>query len=377
MFSLVATFVLPRGRSILQRPPNELLACVREAFVFASETRRRFAQKDALLAMAGPVALLVQLVMFLLLLLIAFALMLAPWTHSFGLALAEAGSALSTIGFARVAGRTNEVLAVLAAASGAVTIALQIGYLPALYQSYERRETLVALLESRSGIPAWGPEILLRHQLVGATDTLAMLYRDWELWAADVAESHSTHPVLLLFRSPEADYSWLLALLAVLDAAALQLALMPSKAPSEARMCLRMGFSALRRLASTLGWTVNSDPLPDAPIELTFEEFNAAVEQLNAIGFVLERSAEEAWPHFHGWRVNYEAIAYRLADVFVAPHAPWSGPRRHLPTELVPPNRPPHRNPDGGIFEYEFFRPGGPPEVVTYDTYRSGQEEPG
>ena len=89
-------------------------------------------------------------------------------------------------------------------------VALQIAYLPALYSSFNRREGLVALLESRAGVPAWGPELLARHQLVGINDTLPELYAGWEVWAADVAESHTTYPVLLLFRSPEPWYSWLL-----------------------------------------------------------------------------------------------------------------------------------------------------------------------
>ena len=28
----------------------------------------------------------------------------------------------------------------------------------------------------------------------------------------------------------------------------------------------------------------------------------------------MERTAEEAWPDFRGWRVNYESVAYRLCD---------------------------------------------------------------
>ena len=39
----------------------------------------------------------------------------------------------------------------------------------------------------------------------------------------------------------------------------------PSSAPSEARMCLRMGFTALRRIAQSLHWQFDLDPLPDGP----------------------------------------------------------------------------------------------------------------
>ena len=66
---------------------------------------------------------------------------------------------------------------------------------------------------------------------------------------------------------------------------------------------------------------------------------------LEHVGFPMERTAEEAWPDFRGWRVNYETVAYRLADRITAPPAPWSGTRRHLRSGPVAPNRPPHRTP--------------------------------
>jgi len=36
-----------------------------------------------------------------------------------------------------------------------VIVALQIAYLPSLYNSFSRREALVTMLESRAGAPAW------------------------------------------------------------------------------------------------------------------------------------------------------------------------------------------------------------------------------
>src|ERR1700745_4180261 len=40
------------------------------------------------------------------------------------------------------------------------------------------------------------------------------------------------------------------------------------------------------------------------------------------------RSPEAAWPHFVGWRVNYEQAAYAIAAAIGAVPALWSGPRR-------------------------------------------------
>ncbi|MCU1492922.1 MAG: hypothetical protein JWO62_686 [Acidimicrobiaceae bacterium] len=354
--SLVATLVLPRGESFFQRLSSVVLRALRVAVVSLARLTPSYATKDSLLSLIGPVGVLLQLAVFLAAFVAGAALQLVPWTVSFPTAFSQAAGSVFVVGLIGDVGPTNNMIRVLAAATGAVTIALQIGYLPAIYQSYASREALVARMESRAGTPAWGPEVLIRHLLVNALDAIDDFYRDWEVWAADVAESHGTHPVLVAFRSAEVGYSWVLSLLAVLDAAALQLALCPSTAPSSARMCLRMGFSALRRIATTLRWPYDRDPLPEGPIELDYADFASAVAQLVEAGLPVERTAEEAWPHFRGWRVNYESIAYRLADYLVAPHAPWSGERHHLPPDIVPPARPPHRSPDNDPWDDDRFR---------------------
>ena len=315
--------------------------------------------KDRLLAPTAPVALMAQLLVWAASLAIGFALMLQPTVHSLSNGLMQSITALFTVGAVHVGGPADTGIDIAVGAIWVVIVALQIAYLPALYGAFNRREGLVSLLESRAGVPAWGPELLARHQLVGIIDTLPELYSAWEEWAADVAESHTTYPILILFRSPEPWYSWMIGLLSVLDGAAMHLALAPSTASSQARLCLRMGFTLVNRVATTLGWTVDPDPNPEGPIELTFEEFESAVQMLESVGFPMERTAEEAWPDFRGWRVNYETLAYRLADRITAPPSPWSGPRRHLRSGTVPPLRPPQRRPGGGSsFLYER------PEVV-------------
>jgi hypothetical protein len=90
---------------------------------------------------------------------------------------------------------------------------------------------------------------------------------------------------------------------------------------------------------------VNTDPDPDADIDLTYEEFETAVDRLLEVGFEVERDAPEAWPHFRGWRANYEAIAYSLAFRTDAVPALWAGPRR-WDFEPIAPMRPPNRIPN-------------------------------
>jgi hypothetical protein len=162
-------------------------------------------------------------------------------------------------------------------------------------------------------------------------------YLQWERWAADVAESHTNYRVLVSFRSPAKYSSWVIALLAVLDSAALWLALAPNRAPKLAcRLALRQGFTTLQSIAETLGLTVDRDPDPDGELQLSYEEYLSGIERIASTTFPMERSADEAWPDFRGWRVNYEAVAYAIAYRLEAVPAPWSGPRRTGDTAMAP-----------------------------------------
>lgn len=343
--TVLFTIVLPREPKGFERLSIWVNATVRLLFLGISRIAGSYEGKDALLAPMAPVALVGQLVLWAMLYVLGFALMLLGTTHDVVAALAQSTGALFTVGTIVLRGRPNQAVDIAAGGTWVVIVALQIAYLPALYQAFNRRESLVAMLESRAGVPAWGPEVLARHQLVGILDTLPAFYASWEAWAADLAESHTTYPVMLLFRSPDPWFSWLVGLLAVLDGAAMHLALAPSTASSESRLCIRMGFTALNRIAAVLHWDVAEDPKPEDPIELSFEEFEAAVSMLEHVGFPMERSAEDAWVDFKGWRVNYESVAYRLCSFLVAPPAPWSGRRSHLRSGVVAPRRPPQRTP--------------------------------
>jgi len=316
---------------------------------------RRYETMDRLLGLLGPVSLLVLLGAWLLLFLLGYALLLWPLAgDSFMSALRLAGSSLFTLGLAASPRGGATVVTFVAAATGLVVVALQIGYLPTIYGAYNRRETLVNMLESRAGEPAWGVELLAREQLIGSVESLGPFFTDWERWAADLTESHVNYPWLLSFRSPYPLRSWVVSLLAVLDAAALYLALVPGRAPSvssAARHCLRTGFLGFRALAGVYRVEMDPDPRPDAPIALTRQEFQEGLERLEAVGFAMERAPEEAWRQFRGWRVNYETAAYLLADRLVAVPAPWLGQRRHLRLpadagQVVAPVRPRHRSPD-------------------------------
>ena len=305
-----------------------------------------YKRRDRLLATQAAALLMAQLVAWLGVLFVGYGFLLWPFTRrGVASAFTDAGSSMFTLGFAEPAGAVPAAIVFLAAASGLVVVTLQIAYLPTLYAAFNRRETEVALLNARAGIPSWGPELLARtHYGLGSgstLDTMPDLYAQWERWAADVSESHTTYLPLVRFRSPGALSSWVTALLAVMDSAALFLSLSPEAAPTvPARLCLRGGFQCFNRVATAMSMQVPGEmAVPQGEISLTYAEFEEAVDRLKEVGFPVERDPKDAWPDFVGWRANDEQAAYAVAAAVYAVPALWSGSRRH-PVAPIPPIRP-------------------------------------
>ena len=342
--SIVGTVVVPRPvSSWLTRWVDR---SVNKFFRVVTNVITDYKRRDRVLAAQAATVLLAQLAAWLGIAFLGFALLLWPFIpRGITSAFTSSGSAMFTLGFEVPVSSVPAAIVFLAAATGLVIVTLQIAYLPALYAAFNRRETEVALLNARAGVPSWGPELLARtHYALGtgvsSIDTLPDLYAQWERWAADVAESHTTYLPLVRFRSPRPLSSWVTALLAVLDSAALILVLSPKSAPVvPARLCLRSGFLCFGQIARAMGIEVPDEPDPDRGITLTYPEFLDAINRMREVKFPIEREPEEAWPDFVGWRVNYEQAAYGVAAAVDAVPAMWSGPRpreRHP----IPPIRP-------------------------------------
>jgi hypothetical protein len=341
--SVVGTLVVPRG--IVSRISRTVDRALDVGLLQLTRRVRSFERRDRILAWQSPLSLLIRLAVWLGLLVAGFALLLLPSLDArMGLAFSYAGSSMFTLGYAAPVGTGSTTLEYLAAFTGLVVIGLQVGYLPTLYAAFNRRETEVSLLGSRAGVPAWGPEILARTRW-GIDDgdmrpVLEELFTTWERWAAEVAESHTTYLTLARLRSPRPMSHWLISLIAVMDAAALHLALAPSREPKlAARLSLRMGFVALGQIAKTMRLAVPDEPDPDGPVSVSFDQFRAATAMLRELGYPIERTDEQAWPHFRGWRANYDTAAQLLARQLDAPPALWTGPRR-WPSTPIPPRRP-------------------------------------
>ncbi|HEY2508940.1 MAG TPA: hypothetical protein VGI58_20685 [Streptosporangiaceae bacterium] len=350
--SVLATLIVPRsvGTWVTKRVDQ----CVNGSFVLITRFIREYARRDQILAANAAAILIGQLIAWLGMFFVGFSLLFWPLVHG-GItdAFRLAGPGLWQIGEDRARGSVQETIIDIATITSLITITLQIAYLPTLYSEFNRRENEIALLNARAGVPSWGPELLARTYYalgtgVSSVDTLPDLYKRWEAWAAEVAESHTTYLPLVRFRSPKPKSSWVTSLLAVLDSAALILSLSPSKAPVvPARLCLRAGFSCFQDIAGALGFHIPENPDASAGISITYEQFLEAIARMRQVDFPIERKPEDAWADFVGWRVNYEQAAYAIAREIDAVPALWSGPRRHEKCPQIPPARPPSGRPGG------------------------------
>jgi hypothetical protein len=341
--SVIGTLIVPRpAGGWLTRWVDRI---INAAFRIATSGIDDHHRRDRVLATQAAVILLAQLVAWLGIFYVGYSLLLWPFVST-GLGSAFSMASPGVFGPNAAVGNAEKVFADLAAFTALVAVTLQIAYLPTLYSAFNRRENEVALLNARAGVPSWGPELLARtHYALGSgtstIDTLPDLYAQWERWAADVAESHTTYLPLVRFRSPRPLSSWITALLAVLDSAALYLALSPQSAPVvPARLCLRGGFQCFTQVAKAMDIDVPEVADPDDGISLSYDEFLDAVARMRSVDFPIEREPADAWPDFVGWRVNYEQAAYAMAAAVDAVPAMWSGPRRHR-VAAIPPLRPP------------------------------------
>jgi hypothetical protein len=348
--SVIGTLIVPRPVS--SRLTREIDRGVNAGFVLLTKHIKEYRVRDRVESTHAATLLLCQLVVWLGLFFVGFSMLFWPLvTGGITAAFHTAGPALWEIGNDRARGAGEQTILDIASITGIITVTLQIAYLPTLYSAFNRRETDVALLNARAGVPSWGPELLARTYYalgtgVSTLDTLPDLYETWERWAADVAESHTTYLPLVRFRSPRPLSSWVTALLAVLDSAAFILAVSPEVARQysievPARLCLRSGFLCLRDVGRAMGFQIPEEPDPREGISLSYEEFLDAIERLGRVNFPIKRKPEEAWPDFVGWRLNYEQAAYAIAREVEAVPALWSGPRRHEDCPAIPPIRPP------------------------------------
>ena len=356
-----------------------------------SALRRTYAGRDQVLAWTGPIMILTMLLAWLIGFLFGYAMLIYGISGmDFSQALRQSGSSLLTLGFAGGSTEDQTIIDFVAATTGPVIIAMLVGYLPTIFQTYLEREVLVTTTSTIGGEPAWGPEFLARISLAGAHDDTPRHFDDWAEWAARLRLTHMTYPTLMYVRGSRANRHYVVSLLAMLDAAALKISLSKSDDRHPAYRLLLQGSQAFETLYIVLGapkkgrhripivgnYMPLKNPLPlvnshlpawsddlravhaasaedssfamsrmhalqlgldrQRASTLTRDQFDKAVAMMLEAGMEIERDLDEAWAMFHEIRKQYEFPAYGMAFKLDVAPAPWSGPRFRR-TEVIYP----------------------------------------
>jgi hypothetical protein len=239
------------------------------------------------------------------------------------------GSSAFTLGFAALPDLPTRILAFTEAAVGLFLVALLISYLPTIYSAFSKRETAVTLLEVRAGSPPSAVTLLERFFRLHREHHFEEFFTEWERWFGEVEETHTSLAALGLFRSPRSTRSWVTASGAVLDSAALIASVVETEREAQEDLCIRAGYLALRHICDFFLIPYNPDPNADTPISVSRAEFDEACDHLAAAGVPLKADRERAWRDFAGWRCNYDEPLLALAELTLAPVAPWSSDRCH------------------------------------------------
>ena len=330
------TVVLPRR---IQRRFSLSRLFYRSSWIVWSSLGRKLHnnRRETYLSYFGPLSLIFLLIVWALGLIFSFALvqwacfdaLQAPEKAvSFGTYLYLSGTTFITLGLGDVIPLTwpGRIFAVMEAGIGFGFLALIIGYVPIIYQAFSRRELQIALLDARAGSPPSATE-WIRRQLEARErgEELSQTLHEWELWCADILESHLSYPVLTYYRSQHERQSWLGALTMVLDTCTLLMVGLDNLTIPNARFTFRIARHAAVDLAQYFG----TPPMQITHNRLSSEDFARLSKQLAEVGLRF-REPEVAEQRLAELRRFYEPFISALADHLFTDLPSWIPPEKKV-----------------------------------------------
>ena len=203
-------------------------------------------------------------------------------------------------------------------------LATIISYLPVIYAGFSRREVTILRLDVRAGSPPTAGELLRQHGHRGEGRDFDQLLRDFELWSAELLESHLSYPVLCMYRSQHRDQSWLATLTAILDTCALLIVGVEGIPSPQAPLTFAMARRAMIDLHHLFsrGWPQGSelaDRLPPGQL--------IRLRMIVAHGHGARlQTGPEAEQKLRRLRATYEPAAHWLSEFLLMPLPPWMPP---------------------------------------------------
>ena len=296
-------------------------------FIAAKISDRKF--REALLGGYGPISLLLLIAIWAFGLVLGFAMMqygagsginVHEGSANFALDLYLSATTFFTLGIGDVVPRTAFSRALLIAESGLGYgfLAIIVGYLPFIYSSFAKREVNITLLDARAGTPPTAAELLRRHTYAQGQDALRDLLKEWELWCAELMESHLSYPVLAYFRSQHDNQSWIASLTAILDTCALVKTGIDGACERQAELTFAIARHAVVDLAQIFGTKPTAlveDRLPSADLRRI-----RATLGTKGMKMIESEAAERQLTELRGM---YEPYIYGLAEYLKQSLPPW------------------------------------------------------
>lgn len=226
-----------------------------------------------------------------------------------------------TIGFGEIfpADQVPRFGALIQAFSGVLTTALVIGYLPALYAAFSEREQQLLTLDDGLETRITPTNLVLSRSRNGELERLDDFFSEWERWVAHVLETHTTFPMLRLFRSQHPGQNWITALGLVTDAA-LHVELSVRGRGGSAYWTLRRSATLLNALTDGVDLSEYRSRLDESYDQA--EAFRTPYDTMVAHGFEMF-PFEETQTHALHLRRTFDAQLEYLIDVFDAPRGFW------------------------------------------------------
>jgi len=296
---------------------------------------RSSARRDSFRGYIGPLSLLALLLFWAMLFVLGFALVLwglalplgaSDKTINFLTYLYLSSTTFFTLGLGDVTPLpgVGRFLVVSEVALGFIFLALVISYVPVIYQAFSRRELRITLLDARAGSPGTAVELLRRNCAGKQVEELRILLHDWEVWCADILESHLSYPVLAFYRSQHEQQSWVEALTVILDTCALILTSIDGLPVEAARFTFAMARHAVVDLAQVL------NTFPKTGVNrLSSAEFTDLQDLLAASGIRLKESTASE-QKLAELRETYEPFVSALAERIQVAMPPWLPPKDAL-----------------------------------------------
>jgi hypothetical protein len=238
------------------------------------------------------------------------------WTYFY-----FSGTNFFTLGLGDITPHTTpaRILTMIEAGLGLGFLALIVGYLPALNQSFARREETISLLDARAGSPPTALEMLRRHSQDSGLKELERFLNLWERWSSELLESHLSYPVLAYFRSQHDNESWIAALTAILDTTSVIMAYMSGPCKNQAELT----FAMARHAVADLSIVFDTPPCEPDQDRLPTADLDRLTAELTGLGFALSTDVSVNGK-LKDLRTMYEPYLYALAEHLCLDVPPWT-----------------------------------------------------